>query len=335
MSTEKKIIKPFEGLGKLEKIASKIELVVAPPNKRPDRLSSKNGRIFNSEFGDHRSLGLTVVFSSSREELKTALFDLDLTLDEVDVLAVFDSPFLRNREVRELGNCAKLPDTIELVATGGRRSSVFEDRRHPLEVKVCFILRDERKPKPLSPYRKGSLLAECEFTIRPLAQGNGLSPRPLDEQTRVELRLPSSTELYIQAERALLDLETFEEDFTIWWNEDLHQICANSSGSLQNQYVKSVLNSALVQIVYMVSAELKETSRQLDDLENEPPMIIKMLEKVFENLNASDLIRGSSFLSKLKSKPELIAAVFSGHDDYVNSWKVLFDPDQDLGDKKS
>ena len=336
MNTEKKIIKPFEGLEKLEKIASRIELVVSPPNKRPDRLNSKNGRVFNSEFSDHRSLGLTLVFANYRDEIKAALADLGLTLKEVAVLAVFDASFLRNREVRELGDCLLLPDSIELVATGGKRSAVFEDRRHPFDVKVCFVLRDERNPKPLAPYRKGSLLAETEFTIRPISQGDGLSPQPLTESVRARLKLPSSTELFIEAEGSLLDLKSFEEDFTIWWHEDLYNICANSSTPSQApfkaQYVKTVLNNALIQIAYLVSAELKETAKEIAELEENPPMIIKVLSEVFENLNAANLVKGSSFLRTLKAKPELIAAVLSGYDGHVDSWKFLFDLDQDSGD---
>ena len=335
MNTEKKVIKPFDGLEKLEKIASKIELIVSQPNKKPERLNSKNGRTFNSEFSSHRSLGLTLEFVDYRDEIKEALTEIDLTSKEVAVLAVFDSPFLRNREVRELGDCSQLPDSIELVAKGGKRSVVLEDRRHSFDVKVCFVLGDERKPKPLAPYRKGSLLAETEFTIRPLPEGDGLSPRPLNESTRDRLKLPSSTELCVEVEGSLLDLESFEEDFNIWWNEDLYNVCAKLSNDLRAQYVKTILNSALIQIVYLVSSELKETEKEIEELEKNPPMIIEVLHSVYKESNAANLIKGSSFLSTLKARPELIAAVLSGHDGYVNAWKSLFEPDEDAEESES
>lgn len=325
MNTEQPVLRPFEGMDQLQAIAAGIMLIVEVAGDDPARLL--NGATYRSEFADLRKLGLALKFDFQKVALDVALSQAKLGREEIKVLVVIDAPFLRNRQTIDLGEITNLDKTHVLCSKDDDRNPVFKDRRHGFNVEINFVLAVDKKIRPLSPYRKGSVLASVSFAIKPLKDGLGLTPRPLVEDERRRLRVPATTEIFIEVFDELLKIETFDGNVTIWMNEDLYEICRQKPKQSE-YYLKAAANHTLIQIVYLVSAELKETLPDaLHDIEQNPPMVINLLNREFKKLHANTMLRGTSFVSVLRSKPEKIAGVFSGIGGSVNIWKKILDPE--------
>ena len=323
MNTERPITRPFENIESFQRILDNTKLAIEPIVEGPQTL--KSGETYRCEFSDIRILGLTLVFDLEQESIDASLLKSKLTGAEVGVLAIIDSPFLRNRKVIELGLLIDLGNSHVICSKGDQRDLVFQDRRHGFTIEVCFVLGVEKTPFALSPYRKGSVLASSLFSIKPLSEGDGLNPVPLDEENRRRLKLPSSTDIFLEVDDGLLEIESFEGNVTIWMNEELYRICNAHRTKQSVVYLQSAAISALVQLVYLVSAELQDKS--IDEIESNPPMVINVLNSHFRKFNAANLVREDSFVSILRSSPEKIAAIFSGIGESVKLWKDFLDAD--------
>ena len=330
MSTERPLIRPFKNLDDLEKIVSGINLKVVAPSKVE---TMESGDVCRCDFSELRNLGISILFNADAKDIVKAIAKIGLSAEMVKVVAVVDSAFLRNRKVVELGLVADLSRTFDLAAVGAQRDDVLMDRRHGFDVYVQFVLVNELAPKPLTPYRKGTELARTVFSVKPLPDGDGLSPRPLDEESRRELKLPSTTELFVEVDSPLLDMDSFEGNLTIWMNEEIYDLCVTQKSKYSERYLENAAINALIQIIYLVSVELKDLNAE--ELEDNPPMVIRVLQDHFARLNAKTLIEGSGFVSVLKSSPEKIAAAFSGFGGNVKNWKSILDSDeQEVGDNQ-
>lgn len=327
MNTERPLIRPFKNLDDLEKIVSGIQLRII---SNSDPVNLESGQTYRSEFSELRSLGLSILLNSEVSAIKNAIQKIGVGVDDVKVVAVVDSAFLRNRKVWELGTVAGLGASFDLASRGSQRDEVLMDRRHAFDVYVQFVLVSELPPKPLTPYRKGTELARARFSIKPLPDGNGLSPQPLDDENRRRLKLPSTTEVFVEVDSPLLEMDSFEGNLVIWLNEELFNLCVTQKNKYSERYLETAAINALTQIVYLVSFELKD--QDVAELEASPPMVIRVLQEHFKTLNAKTLIEESGFVSVLKSSPEKIAAVFSGFGRNVNNWKSILDnEDQEQG----
>jgi hypothetical protein len=330
MNTERPLIRPFKNLDDLEKIVSGINLKVVS-NSKVETMES--GDLFRCDFSELRNLGISIVFNADAKDIAKAIAKIGLNAEMVKAIVIIDSSFLRNRKVVDLGLVADLLATYDLASIGAQRDDVLMDRRHGFDVYVQFILVNEQDPKPFTPYRKGTELARAVFSVKPLPDGNGLSPQPLDEETRRRLKLPSTTEVFVEVDPPLLDMESFEGNLTIWMNEELYELCITQKSKYSERYLENAAINALIQIVYMISVELKDLDAA--EIEANPPMVIKVLRDNFKTLNARTLIDQSGFVSVLKSSPEKIAAVLSGFGGNVKNWKSVLDSeDQEMGDNQ-
>ncbi len=320
MNTERPLIRPFKNLDDLEKIVSGIQIKIFPNS---DPVKILNGGSYRCEFSELRTLGVTILLNTEIAAITAAIAKIGISAEEVKAVAVVDSSFLRNRKVFELGSISNLGTSYDLASKGAHRDEVLMDRRHGFDVYVQFVLVNDLSPKPLTPYRKGTELARAKFSVNPLPDGDGLSPQPLDSVNRTRLKLPSTTELFIEVDSPLLEMDTFEGNLVIWMNEEIFNLCLSQKSNISEQYLEAAAINALVQIVYLLSAELQNV--EIDKIEDKPPMVLNVLEEHFKAQNAKTLLGESSFVSVLKSSPEKIAAVLSGFGKNIDHWKLILD----------
>ena len=320
MNTERPLIRPFKNLDDLEKIVSGIQIKIFPNS---DPVKILNGGSYRCEFSELRTLGVTILLNTEIAAITAAIAKIGISAEEVKVVAVVDSSFLRNRKVFELGSISNLGTSYDLATKGAHRDEVLMDRRHGFDVYVQFVLVNDLQPKPLTPYRKGTELARAKFSVNPLPDGDGLSPQPLDSVNRTRLKLPSTTELFIEVDSPLLEMDTFEGNLVIWMNEEIFNLCLSQKSNISEQYLEAAAINALVQIVYLLSAELQNV--EIDKIEDKPPMVLNVLEEHFKAQNVKTLLGESSFVSVLKSSPEKIAAVLSGFGKNIEHWKLILD----------
>jgi hypothetical protein len=330
MNTERPLIRPFQNLDDLEKIVSGINLKIVSSSKVE---TMESGDVCRCDFSELRNIGISILLNADAKDIAKAIAKIGLNVEMVKAVAIIDSAFLRNRKVVELGLVADLSATYDLASIGAQRDDVLMDRRHGFDIYVHFVLVNELAPKPLTPYRRGTELARAVFSVKPLPDGDGLSPQPLDEETRKRLKLPYTTEIFVEVDSPLLDMESFEGNLTIWMNEELYDLCVTQKSKYSERYLENAAINALIQIVYMVSVELKDLDAA--ELEANPPMVIVVLRDHFRTLNARTLVDQSGFVSVLKSSPERIAAVLSGFAGNVKNWKSVLDSeDQEMGDNQ-
>ena len=321
MSSESPVVRPWENLESVQALLDKCNLVVTSKFGLPTTL--KSNQPMRVDFEEIRELGLTLLPQWADSDIKKALGKIDMSADELKLTVIADSSFLKNRFVIYSELLSKVPSRVLLAEQSKARNEALLDRKNGFQIEVSLTLVKERVPKSLAPYRKGSILAETSFGIRPSPNLNGLSPIALDAITAKRLKLPMSTEVAVIAECALLDIDTFEGNLKIYMNEGIYNLCANRKDKWVDQYLSSLALVALCQLVYLVSAELQ--SVDIERYRLNEPLVISVLKKSFAKANAKPLIAGSDFIEEIKKEPSLIAAALSGIGQNAANWQSLLD----------
>ena len=322
MNRESPIIRPWENLELVQALLDKCNLVVTSKFGLPTTLRSNQP--MRVDFEEIRELGLTFLPQWGHSDIKKALGKIDMSADDIKLTVIADSSFLKNRFVIYSELLSKVPSQVLLAEQSKARNEALLDRKNGFQIEVSLTLVKERAPKSLAPYRKGSILAETSFGIKPNPNLNGLNPKPLDAVTAKKLKLPMSTEVVISPECALLDIDTFEGNLNIYMNEEIFNLCANRKDKWVNHYLSSLALVALCQLVYLVSAELLQN----DDIEKyrlNEPLVISVLKKNFAKAHAKPLIAGSDFIEVVKNEPYLIAAALSGIGQHAANWQSLLE----------
>ena len=321
MSSESPVVRPWENLESVQALLDKCNLVVTSKFGLPTTL--KSNQPMRVDFEEIRELGLTLLPQWANSDIKKALGKIDISADDLKLTVIADSSFLKNRFVIYSELLSKVPSRVLLAEQSKARNEALLDRKNGFQIEVSLTLVKERVPKSLAPYRKGSILAETSFGIRPSPNLNGLSPIALDAITAKRLKLPMSTEVAVIAECALLDIDTFEGNLKIYMNEGIYNLCANRKDKWVDQYLSSLALVALCQLVYLVSAELQ--SVDIERYRLNEPLVISVLKKSFAKANAKPLIAGSDFIEVIKKEPSLIAAALSGIGQNAANWQSLLD----------
>ena len=321
MNRESPIVRPWENLGLVQALLDKCNLVVTSKFGLPLTLNSN--QIMRVDFEEIRELGLTFLPQWSHSDIKKALAKIDMSADDIKLTVIADSSFLKNRFVIYSELLSKVPSQVLLAEQSKTRNEALMDRKNGFQIEVSLTLVKERAPKSLAPYRKGSILAETSFGIKPNPNLNGLNPKPLDAKTARDLKLPMSTELAVIAECELLEIDTFEGNLTIYMNEGIFNLCANRKDKLVDQYLSSLALVALGQLVYLVSAELQNVD--IEPYRKKEPLVISILKKSFKKANAKPLIAGGDFIQAVKDSPSKIAAALSGIGQNASKWQTLLD----------
>lgn len=321
MNRESPIVRPWENLELVQELLENSNLVVNSKFGLPTTL--KPNQIMRVDFEEIRELGLTFLPHWGHSDIKKALGKIDMSADDIKLTVIADSSFLKNRFVIFSELLSKVPSQVVLAEQSKARHEALLDRKHGFQIEVSLTLVKERAPKSLAPYRKGSILAETSFGIKPNPNLNGLNPKPLDAKTARDLKLPMSTELAVIAECELLEIDTFEGNLTIYMNEGIFNLCAKRKDKWVDQYLSSLALVALGQLVYLVSAELQNVD--IEPYRQKEPLVISILKKSFKKANAKPLIAGSDFIQAVKDSPSEIAAALSGIGQNAAKWQSLLD----------
>ena len=204
MNRESPIVRPWENLELVQELLENSNLVVNSKFGLP--MTLKSNQIMRVDFEEIRELGLTFLPQWGHSEIKKALGKIDMSADDIKLTVIADSSFLKNRFVIFSELLSKVPSQVVLAEQSKARHEALLDRKHGFQIEVSLTLVKERAPKSLAPYRKGSILAETSFGIKPNPNLNGLSPKALDAKAARDLKLPMSTEQAVIAQCELLEI---------------------------------------------------------------------------------------------------------------------------------
>ena len=133
------------------------------------------------------------------EDVQTELRDRDLDLEEVALIVNLFSSFLKISDfpyVFPLSELATRGPVLDL-CQDGQRPRALRAARSGCRVEVAVVLANQKAPAIGRVWRKGTWLSRTNFGISCDAEFSGFTPRPMDAERKVELRLPANATRYI------------------------------------------------------------------------------------------------------------------------------------------
>lgn len=199
MTSETRVLRPFDQVNALEDFFSDITLVVG------DEIVGPDGRVTLDE-DRYRHVPVAVGLPHEGTALTDALISIDeglagIDLDADGVLFVVNlySGFLKISEyVFQCALSELAPPGGVISLTGdGPRPAALRAAHSGCRVEVAAVLANERTPRPLRPWRRGTWLARSRFTLSCDVDFSGFTARPMDQDQKAALGLPDSATRYV------------------------------------------------------------------------------------------------------------------------------------------
>jgi len=332
-NTERPSVKPFVGLELLQALLDQVQLELRSKGLDVKRIEAGSG--FRAEHQEIRELGLALTFDSwDPKAISNAINASGLPAQDIEVVVISDARFLRNRFLHSRTPIVSIKGSLPIAAQDGKRPESLEDRRHGFDI-ICQILlaRDQDIAVPLRPKQAGTILAEIDFSIMPVPNGIGLNPKPLTDEIKEKFGLSNKTELFVNAEPGLLEAREIQDNIQVYIHEDIYRLVSTQRDKLVSKYLLSAGLNALEQVVYLVSAELKDASESdLEEYAQSLPPIVSLIHFHVDALKQIDLRDEAKLLAALRDRPSRVAAVLSGTRSNVVSWLSVLSPEDEEND---
>jgi len=332
-NTERPTVKPYAGLELLQALLNQVQLELRSKGLDVKRIEAGSG--FRADHQEIRELGLALIFDAwDQNAVASAVDSSGLPLEDIELVAISDAPFLRNRYVHSRTPLAAVDRALSIAAQDGKRPESLEDRRHGFSI-ICQILLARNQPQvvPLRPNQAGTILAEIDFSIKPVPNGIGLNPKPLTDEISRKFGLSNKVELFVNAESGLLEATEIQDNIQVYIHERIYRLVSTQRDKLVAKYLLAAGLNALEQVVYLVAAELKDASESdlAEYAENLPP-IVSLIHFHVEALKQDDLRDEAKLLAALRDRPARVAAVLSGARSNVESWISVLSPEAEESD---
>lgn len=202
MSSEKRVVRPYVGLDVFQSTLDRWLFRVGPEHLLPgDQKSIPSSSYLN----DHMVLQVAADAEevlATVEELSGAACQVELATDEVELVVIVSTPFLRMADVAlrlPVGEMDSLPPAIDLTVISPPVRAL-ETPAGGCNVDVYFVLAAHKEPVPLRPSRKGTWLGHIRFAVRTELGDIGFTPQPLTNQVRQEYSLHADTIRHVVAD---------------------------------------------------------------------------------------------------------------------------------------
>ena len=209
-------------------------------------------------------------FRAFRKTLAEAAAGEDFDLSALALVVVAATPYLKITNLAHHVSCADL-DSLERVAvlTEPERPDALCAPHHGARVEVFLLLARALEPRPLRPWRRGTWLARETFTIATEQSQRLFHPKPLDDETRKKLGLPSKTMRYVQLD--VDPLESYDDGaIDLYVDRDLlDDLSARARSPVSQAMQLQLAHDVIAAIVHAASARESDlqgrTWRDFDD----------------------------------------------------------------------
>jgi hypothetical protein len=308
MSTESPAIRNYNGLEGLEELLHNAQLRINLGYGTVQMLQS--GERISLMPSEIRTVGLSLCLNCEVSEFNAAAALASLKLTEIDLVVIAENGFLKDRQVLLQRHLGQLEETIEIVAHNKIRDHVLRDKKHGFTVRTYLVLNKDIEHLPFRPRRLGTILAQESFSISPSKIGQGLRPKPMTSDVISVHGLKKGSLLYVYAEGSLLDAETLDDAISVYIDEDIF----NSLGVTRTSDSKLLQTifalDTLVQLAYLVSAELNDQEGIGPDLEDS--VVVVFIFEQLQQILGKNVLNAERVVHLLKSDPQKIAALLSG-----------------------
>ncbi len=197
MSREIRTIRPYRGLGRLERVLDEARL----------RFGSKEcaaGSAVTVDLDMFEFLSAPVViewapeFEAFQEAIRLGCEEADIPPASAQLAVIASTSYLKRSSIvyrHDVDRLEALQPSVDLAPDG--RAEPFRAVRHGFTVDAFVLLSRPLEEQPLRPWRRGTWLAHTRFTINTDFTSVLFTPIPLDDEQRARLGLPAKTLRYI------------------------------------------------------------------------------------------------------------------------------------------
>jgi hypothetical protein len=137
----------------------------------------------------------------------------------------------------------------------------------------------------------------------------------------------------VSAEPGLLEAREIQDNIQVYIHEEIYRSVSTQRGKLVAKYLLAAGLNALEQVVYLVSAELKDASESdLDEYAKNLPPVVSLIHFHVDAVKQEDLRDETKLLAALRDRPARVAAVLSGARANVVSWLSVLSPEDQESD---
>lgn len=199
MSSATRELRPFGDFEVMDQLVHSVHLRIG------DTLVGRGDRIVLEE-DEYRRLPVAIVFpddssclSETLEDIRTELRNRNLDLSDLVLVVNLFSSYLKISEfpfIFPLSELAGRGPVLELTPEG-RRPKALRAARSGCRVEVAVLLAVEKEPAVGRPWRKGTWLSRSDFGMSCELEFSGFTPRPMDAEAKVAMKLPEAATRYI------------------------------------------------------------------------------------------------------------------------------------------
>lgn len=225
MSTESRTIRPFLGLGSLEKALSQSLLHFGQESCDPDK-----SLVVDLTPHEFMLRPVTIswasddeAFSRLKDDLLSGIGESGIPQAALSIIALASTPFLKKTEVAFVSSLADLEGLSRtIVLSEPERSAALSAPISGFVVDAYLLLNRDLEPRPLRPQRKGTWISASRFQVESSLGPAVLPPTPLTSELRGKLELPARTIRYVDlGEHDLLAPYPDQEQPVFYVDEDL------------------------------------------------------------------------------------------------------------------
>ncbi len=310
MASERREIRPYIGLSRLEQLVGDARLAVGT------EVCDPGGRVVlpvSAFLVDRVELSVGDPELNRDDWIRraeSAIEAASLGEDEVEFVLVITTPRLKLAEVSRLGTVREVADALPKlpIAVGLDRHPTLSAPHGGYTVDFAALLTRDRAPRPLSPSRRGTWLARSRFAVRTDLGDIGFTPRPLTAEVRERHGLSSKTMRLVLVENPL-SRDVGPDGVELYVDELILAEIAQSphtpgARSLQRQ----LFLDAMWATVISASKQLDEIPLSYDDIEGS--IVGRLLDRLTEGhqdeSERSDARDG--LLNELRSRPSVFIA---------------------------
>lgn len=263
MSSEKRLVRPYEGVNAFQQILSAAHVMVGGRRAEAEQRVTIPSNSFLHD-------PVVIVLADDDEDLekkrRTALDaaqSIGLEGSDVEFLVLASTPYLR---LLDIAHRARLDQPGALARTITLQGSDDGVRalRTPAggcDIELVFCLASEQPRRPLRPHRLGTWLGRTRFRLRTDLGELGFTPRPLTRAKRTELGLPEETIRYVEVEPSALLQEDVGSAVELYVDDELLSHLSLSPGTTGARSVQR-------QLFLDVVAAIVRAAQRLDDLDD-------------------------------------------------------------------
>lgn len=264
--SERRTVRPYDGVSNVQTIFDSFTLKIGEEVCRSGATILISEQIFNDnsiqiQLADSHETYLRFV-----EELLSATQRLEISKDDIVLIAVCTSPFRRLAEVIfsiSLSDIEEMQHRKTIAGRLGHRPEVMSTAFHGFTLAINLCLSRTIPRRPLRPSLKGTWLARATFRVHTNIGDSGFCIEPLNEEIRERFNLEPGVIRYVELSDPT-NPAINDEDMSLYVDEDLLAqltISPNTPGALVIQ--RQLFLDVITAIIYRSSIELANKGEDL------------------------------------------------------------------------